>query len=123
MSEPSSATTTIIDYIKMRNLDVICDDTNLVTHQFPITSISWRYNQFGEIMKSQQVNVDYENSLVLNNTVLGVWLKQLSLEVRSHRYSVTCNAAVRSTAADIRGRGHAPAGTRARLSLEATDAV
>ena len=59
MSEPSSATLTIIDYIKMRNLDVICDDTNLVTHQFPITSITWRHNKHGEIMKSQQVNVEH----------------------------------------------------------------
>ena len=37
MSEPSSATIMILDYIKIRNLDVICDDTDLDTHQFPIT--------------------------------------------------------------------------------------
>ena len=79
MSEPSSATLTIIDYIKMRNLDVICDDTNLVTHQFPITSITWRHNKHGEIMKSQQVNVEYENSLVITNAVLNA--------VTTHRWN------------------------------------
>ena len=70
MSEPSSATITIIDYIKMRDLEVICDDTDLDNHQFPITKISWRLNRNGEVMKSQQVNVDYVNSLVLTNAVL-----------------------------------------------------
>ena len=78
MSEPSSATITIVDYIKMRNLDVICDDTDLDNHQFPITKIRWRYNRYGEIMKSQQVHVDYENSLVITNAVLDA--------VRAHRW-------------------------------------
>ena len=79
MSEPSSATVTILDYIKMRNLDVICDDTDLDNHQFPITKISWRLNRNGEIMKSQQVNVSYENSLVITTAVLN--------SVTSHRWN------------------------------------
>eukprot|EP00937_MAST-01D_sp_MAST-1D-sp2_P008155 g8155.t1 len=71
MSEPS-ATIPILEYIEMRNLDVICDDTDLDSHQFAITSINWRLNNYGEIMKSKQVNVEYENSLILNNAVLDV---------------------------------------------------
>eukprot|EP00937_MAST-01D_sp_MAST-1D-sp2_P005608 g5608.t1 len=79
MSEPSSATITLLDYLKLRNLDVIGDDTDLNNHQFPITRISWRLNRNGEIMKSQQVNVEYENSLILTNAVLN--------SVTSHRWN------------------------------------
>ena len=74
-----SSSISIIDYIQMRKLDVLGDDTDLDNHQFVITDISWRLNRDGEIMESQQVNVKYENSFVLTTEFLDV--------IKSHRWN------------------------------------
>ena len=69
MSKHSSSTP-IAEYVKRRKLGVIGYDTDLNNHQFAITGLSWRLDRNGEIMRSQQVDVQFQNSLVISDAVL-----------------------------------------------------
>ena len=55
MSKRSSSTSTV-EYVERRKLDVIGDYTGLNNHQFAITGLSRRLDRNREIMWSQQVS-------------------------------------------------------------------
>ena len=78
MSKRSSSTS-IAEFVKRRKLDVIGYDTDLDNHQFEIAGLSWRLDRHGEVMRSQQVNVQFQNSLILSDAVLN--------DVKAHRWN------------------------------------